>query len=170
MSRFAFIVSLALIVSSIVAGFTYLSPVSSAQDNNKQHQQSQKVERGPGKRMAEDKAGIQRLKNKTNGEAEVKSSEATGAARFVNFAKGKKGDLSGLGRSINAKDKSIAFFNEFGSLFGINNDKVEMRLDAEKVDGQGNKHQTFKQFYKGVPVFAGILKTHFDKRRAVKHS
>jgi Zn-dependent metalloprotease len=163
MRHFAFKVSLALIVSCISVVFIYLLPASSAQDNNRQSQQAQKIERGPGKRMAEDKAGIQRLKNKTNKEAEVKTSEATGATRFVNFGKGKKGDLSGLGRSINAKDKSIAFFNEYGSLFGINNDKVEMRLDDEKVDGQGNKHQTFKQFYKGVPVFAGVLKTHFDK-------
>jgi Zn-dependent metalloprotease len=164
MHRFVLKVSSALIVSCIAVVFIYLSPASSAQDNDPQSQQAQKIERGPGKRMAEDKAGLERLKIKTNGEAEVKTSEATGAARFVNFANGKKGDLSGLGRSINAKDKSIAFFNEYGSLFGINNDQVEMRLDGEKVDGQGNKHQTFKQFYKGVPVFAAVLKTHFDEQ------
>jgi Zn-dependent metalloprotease len=161
MRRFAFIVSLALFVSCIAVAFSYLSPVSSAQDNK--NKQFKKIDRLPGKRMAEDKAGIQRLKNKTNGLAEVKTSEATGAARFVNFAKGKKGELSSLNKSVNAKDKSINFFKEHGSLFGINNENVELRLDEEKDDLQGNKHQTFKQFYKGVPVFAGILKTHFDK-------
>lgn len=165
MRRFAFIVSLALIISCIAVGFTYLLPVpkSTAQDNNGQIQQPEKIRRGAGKRMAEDKAGIQRLKNRTNGAAEVKINQATGAARFINFAKNRKGDLSGLNQSVSAKDKSIAFFDEYGSLFGIDSDQVEMRLENEKTDDLGNKHQTFKQFYKGVPVFAGILLTHYDK-------
>ncbi len=87
MRRIALIVSMALTVSCIALLFTYLSPVSSAQsEDKKQNEKFQFVERGLGKRMAEDKAGIQRLKNKTNGEVQVKYSEATGAARFVNFA------------------------------------------------------------------------------------
>lgn len=154
---------MALAFSCIALAFTYLSPTSSAQNSGRQNQQPQKIERGIGKRMAEDKAGIERLKSRTNGAAEVKTSEATGAARFVHFAKNKKGDLSGLRRAADAKEKSREFFDEFGGLFGIKNNHVELRLDDEQVDKQGNRHQTYKQFYKGVPVFAGLLKTHFDK-------
>lgn len=163
MRRIAFSVLFALIVSGSAALFIYLSPTSSAQDgNNRQKKEKfQKIERGPGKRMAVDKAGIRRLKNKTGDTAEVETSEATGAARFVKFKKG-KGNLSSLSRGANARNKSDEFFKEFGSMFGVDREGVELRFDEENVDAQGTKHQTFKQYYKGVPVFAGVLKTHFD--------
>lgn len=151
----------ALLLLCAVFAFDRISTTSQAQTGNGR-QKPKKIQPGQGKKMAEDKAGMQRLKARTNGRAEVKVNNGTGSARFINFAGGRRGELSDLGRSANATEKSKRFFSEFGSLFGIDREGVELRLDSETVDSQGNKHQNFKQFYKGVPVFASALKTHFD--------
>lgn len=161
MRRFALWAVPALILLCAVIAFDRISTTSQAQTGNGR-QKPKKIQPGPGKKMAEDKAGIQRLKARTNGRAEVKINNGTGAARFINFAGGRRGELSDLGRSANATEKSKRFFSEFGSLFGIDREGVELRLDNEVVDSQGHKHQNFKQFYKGVPVFASMLKTHFN--------
>ena len=161
MSRVMFTASLILVVACMAFVYTYFSPVSSAQNaNNQQNRKFQRAERGPGKKMVVDKAGIQRLKDRTGGTVNVATSEATGAARFIKFSNG-RGNLASV-QGANARAKSDEFFRQNGSIFGIDRDGVEMRFDNETADAQGNKHQTYKQFYKGVPVFAGIVKTHFD--------
>jgi uncharacterized repeat protein (TIGR01451 family) len=105
-------------------------------------------------------AGIQRLKSDTNGAALVSTSRATGAARFVRLSSGSGASLtSGAG---NAQDKSAAFFRTYGSAFGVTNASAELKLESDASDATGGRHLTYKQVYNGVPVFAGVLKTHFD--------
>ena len=88
MSRVMFTASLILVVACMAFVYAYFSPVSSAQNaNNQQNRKFQSVERGPGKKMAVDKAGIQRLKDRTGGTVNVATSEATGAARFITIPK-----------------------------------------------------------------------------------
>ena len=105
MSRVMFTASLILVVACMAFVYAYFSPVSSAQNaNNQQNRKFQSVERGPGKKMAVDKAGIQRLKDRTGGTVNVATSEATGAARFIKFSNG-RGNLASV-QGGNARAKS----------------------------------------------------------------
>jgi Zn-dependent metalloprotease len=120
------------------------------------------VERPARKHKTLDPGGIQRLKNDTGRNAKVVVSDATGGARFVSFAPGVKGDLMRSSRATSASAKSADFLNQYGSIFGLKDANAELKLKEQKDDAQGGKHLTFRQVYNGVPVFAGVLKTHID--------
>ena len=148
------------LVTLLALQFARLSPATRAQSY---------ADKGPGSRtqmggrhQTLDPAGIERLKNDTGGRAKVTVSGATGGARFVSFAPGTKGDLMQSRRGASARDKSAAFLEEYGSVFGLRDARSELKLKAEKNDRQGGRHLTYEQLYRGVPVFAGVLKAHFD--------
>ncbi|HEX8651174.1 MAG TPA: M4 family metallopeptidase [Pyrinomonadaceae bacterium] len=110
---------------------------------------------------ADIKAGIQRLKIKTNGAALVDTSPATGAARFVRMSSGTQASFSG-GIAGSLADKSAAFFQNYGSAFGVTNPAAELQRADQKADNIGGQHLDYNQVYKGVPVFGGVLMTHFN--------
>jgi hypothetical protein len=105
-----------------------------------------------------DPLGIERLKTNIQGDAKISISEATGGPRFIRFS----GALKGLAKATTVQDKSSAFIREYGSIFGIKNALTELKLAEQKSDFLGGKHLSYQQLYFGVPVFAGVLKTHFD--------
>lgn len=105
-----------------------------------------------------DPLGIARLKSNTQGDARISISEATGGARFIRFS----GSLKGLANAATVQDKSSAFIGEYGSIFGIKNALTDLKLAQKKSDFLGGKHFSYQQLYFGVPIFAGVLKTHFD--------
>ncbi|MGB7925959.1 MAG: M4 family metallopeptidase [Pyrinomonadaceae bacterium] len=110
--------------------------------------------------------GIQRLKGDTNGAALVTTSRATGAARFVRLASGSGASL--INAAGTAKDKSAAFFRAYGSAFGVADASAELKMESEASDATGGRHLTYRQVYNGVPVFAGVLRTHFDASGALR--
>ena len=112
------------------------------------------------KQKALDPAGIQRLKNDSKGKIKISISDSTGGVSFVGFSVGAR--PKGLEKAASAQDKSSAFFREYGSVFGLKNSLSELELIEDKNDRQGGKHLTYGQKYFGVPVFAGVMKTHFD--------
>ncbi len=153
------VVGLTLVAALVALQFMPISPVSQAQgnDGNGKKKDSSVRKQGKGKKKAVDAAGIQRLKNNTG--AKVSVSDATGTVRFARLDRG-QGNLARSGATV--KDKSAAFLREYGSTFGLTNPDAELQLAQETTDKQGGKHVTYRQVYKGVPVFAGTLKTHFD--------
>ena len=122
--------------------------------------------RAKGKRQPIDPAGIARLMADSGGNAEVSIHEATGAARFVKAGPGKKlGLLKQAERAATQdakKSRSAEFFEAYGSIFGITNVATELKEVRVAKDRQGGTHITYQQFYRGVPVFAGQLRSHFD--------
>lgn len=119
------------------------------------------VEAAASERESIDPAGVQRLA--TNTGARVSISPATGAARFVRLDAAKAGSLSrGASPTAALEDQAAWFFEQYGSIFGIKDTASELRLDGAKADGIGGTHVSYRQFYQGVPVFAGILRAHFD--------
>ncbi len=54
----------------------------------------------------------------------------------------------------------LAFWDQYGALFGITDPMSQLRLDSVKVDRLGYVHTTFQQVHRGVPVFSGVLKLH----------
>lgn len=116
--------------------------------------------------MSGQREAIDRLAAETGSSAEVSIHKATGAARFVRVPPG--GSLHGargLARASTDAAKqndSRQFLNDHRSLFGITNAETEFGVAQVAKDRQGRAHITHKQVYQGLPVFGGVLKTHFD--------
>jgi hypothetical protein len=116
------------------------------------------------KREPIDPAGIARLAADTG--AQVSVNDATGAARFVRTAPGRKLGLLKQAEgatSLDAKkDRSAEFFAAYGGVFGIVDSASELEEVRVAKDRQGGTHFTYRQLYRGLPVFAGELRSHFD--------
>jgi bacillolysin len=105
--------------------------------------------------------------------AQVSIHAATGAARFVSAGPSGKlrapapanarADARASGSSDAAKhNDSMLFLTENANLFGISNTNAEFGSARIEKDRHGATHLTYKQLYRGVPVFGAEMKTHFD--------
>ncbi len=61
--------------------------------------------------------------------------------------------------SAGAREKARAFVDEYSGMLGLDG---EVTLVGERVDKLGQRHLTFEQSYRGVPVFAGMVRAHFE--------
>ena len=118
-------------------------------------------EKEGGKGKALDPLGIERLEQRTSGQARVSVSQATGAASFVGFKAGVQGDLM-AGNQAGARVKARAFLSEYSRMLGLRDVDAEVTLIGERADKLGARHLTFEQSYRGVPVFAGLVRAHFS--------
>ncbi len=111
----------------------------------------------PGQARASVEDGVARLAAATGGQAEVKMHRTTGAARFVRLPAGALKSLDGA----TPEDRSAAFFARYGSAFGVDKAAAELVLHSVQADAH-RTHVTYRQVHRGVPVFGGELKAHFD--------
>ncbi|MCH9648912.1 MAG: M4 family metallopeptidase [Deltaproteobacteria bacterium] len=103
-------------------------------------------------------SGVQGLVAATGPGTQVRLDSATGTARFVRLEAGSLPALAGAGFPAQAE----SFFETHGSAFGIENAARE--LEFENVSATGLlTHVTHQQRYRGLPVFGGELRSHFDK-------
>ena len=117
-------------------------------------------ENGKGKSL--DPAGVERLRQNTGGKARVSISPATGAVRFVGIEPGERGDLMGS-VSAPARDKASAFIREYAGIFGLRGSEArDCRSAKIGPTALGGRHVSYAQTYRGVPVFAGMLRAHFN--------
>ena len=110
-------------------------------------------------------AALARLSADSGGVAQVSMHAATGTARFVRAAPGGKISLprSALAASEAGKQgSSTQWLTNYGGLFGITSPAAELSAARVSSDVYGGTHFTYKQMYKGVPVFGGEVKSHFD--------
>ncbi len=122
---------------------------------------AQAAEKENGKRKGLDPAGVERLREKTGGKARVSISPATGAARFVSMEAGFRGDLMSEVTG-SARQKARAFFHDYAGMLGLRDVDAEITLSGERTDKLGDRHLTFDQSYRGVPVFAGLVRAHLS--------
>jgi Zn-dependent metalloprotease len=61
-----------------------------------------------------------------------------------------------------ARQKARAFFLDYAGMLGLRDVDAEVTLVGERVDKLGARHLTFEQSYRGVPVFAGLVRAHFS--------
>ncbi len=116
---------------------------------------------------ANDPAAVQRLVVDTGG-ASVRINSATGTARFVRVATVPQSRARGAAAtSATIEQASAAFLRQYAGVFGVSSADTELRLIGLNGDPQGGRHVTYRQYHRGVPVFAGILSTHFDPRGAL---
>jgi len=89
----------------------------------------------------------------------------TGMARFVRLTAGQADRLARQAGGRGATERHAAvFFSEHGSLFGVQDASAELALAKTQTDYLGTTHMSYNQVYQGVPVFAGVLRLHFDSR------
>ncbi len=104
---------------------------------------------------------IRRLTDSLSHRGHVKANRATGLVDFVRLNRESNGGLVDS-RTGTQREKSFAFFREHGQSFGLANPASELRLTKEQTDREDGRHFSFDQVYNGVPVFAGVIKTHFN--------
>jgi hypothetical protein len=86
---------------------------------------------------------------------------ATGLARFVRLGADQAGDLAPLPAG-DPEARARAFLAASGDLFGVRDPGRELDLAGRTRDRFGFLHLTFVQLHRGLPVFAGLLRAHFD--------
>ncbi len=94
-------------------------------------------------------------------EVVVERDRGSGFARFVRAADGSATDLA-PGKDAALEHRARDFFALHGAAFGIDDPTHDLDLAAERVDRFGFRHLTFRQFHRGIPVFAAELRAHFD--------
>jgi Zn-dependent metalloprotease len=107
-------------------------------------------------------ASIERLQDSLRGRGHIKRNRATKVADFVRLDRATSGTLDPANVGMTVEERSLAFLTEHRQGFGLINAVEELKLTTEQRDRQGGVHLSFNQTYKGVPVFAGVLKTHFN--------
>lgn len=102
---------------------------------------------------------ISRLVSASKGQAVISLHPATGRVRFVKLP---SSSLKLLGNSPNQVAES--FFRDYGEALGLGDPTQELLLRSSSLDDLGSTHLNFDQVYRGIPVFAGHIKVHFDPR------
>lgn len=103
---------------------------------------------------------IRKLKNNARGSVSISTNKSTNFASFVRVDK--NGDLLPGNSDRSPQGKANGFFAQYGKLFGVSNANNELSELASFTDDQGVSHVSYQQVYKGVPVFAAILRAHLS--------
>ncbi|CUS03507.2 Thermolysin metallopeptidase [Candidatus Promineifilum breve] len=111
-----------------------------------------------------DSSGLQRLVEATGGRAVFSQNSATGKVGFLRIT-GEEGLSLAAGESVEAE--SAAFFQQYGSIFGISDAAAELTSLGATTDAVGMQHLSYRQVYQGVPVFAAILRVHYNAAGAL---
>ena len=105
---------------------------------------------------------VQRLIDDCGGDARVSVDPVSGAARFVRLEPGSAAHA--MAPSGAAADRALDFFRVYGGAFGCSDADAELQATRTIRDAHGNEHATFQQMHKGVPVFGGELRAHFNSQ------
>ena len=68
---------------------------------------------------------------------------------------------------VNPKEKALAFLKQNPELYALRPGQDVYLVKESKKDNYGLEHVELQQYYKGVPVFDGSLKLHFNKNNAL---
>jgi Zn-dependent metalloprotease len=110
-------------------------------------------------------AAFQQLAQANQGDVTVAVHPATGAVRFLQIgpkALRKTEKFAGIQATQAA---SVSFFRKYGALFGMKDPYAELSLNDTRRESSGATHFLFDQKYRGLRVFAGQLRTHFNEDR-----
>ncbi len=110
------------------------------------------------------RAAGEALATRVAGGVRIAYSRATGVARFVRLPPRSEADLSPTATGT-SDARCRAFLSANRALFGLQDSASELVLLNEQVDRAdplGYRHLTYRQLDQGVPVFAALLRAHFD--------
>lgn len=104
----------------------------------------------------DNKKAIDEFRKETN--AIVTVNNSTGLAEFVRFPIGNELTLKGT----TLQQKTFSFLQNRKTLYNITSVEQTLNFDKVQTDNYGLKYIVLKQTYKGVPVFDGQLRFHFN--------
>jgi Zn-dependent metalloprotease len=102
---------------------------------------------------------ISRLELQTN--AIISINDQSGLAEFVRFPVANGMSLNGT----TLQQKAFSFLQNFKGIYNIESIDETLVFDKVKTDNYGLQTVILKQVYKGVPVFDGQLRFHFNKNK-----
>lgn len=95
----------------------------------------------------------------TNLEARVILNSNSQSVRYINFYNPSSLNLAGT----TLAEKSLNFVKSYNKIYNISGVDQNLLLDKVSTDEYNKKHLKFKQYYKGIPVFSGELRFHFNE-------
>jgi trimeric autotransporter adhesin len=101
---------------------------------------------------------VKKLKDSARGSVKISINDATKFASFI--VAGRNGDLL-PGLKAQPQGKARGFLKQFGGILGVA-DASDLVQIASVKDAYGATHITYRQQYRGLPVFGGLLKVHVD--------
>jgi Zn-dependent metalloprotease len=102
---------------------------------------------------------------KDAGGPQVRIAEQTGTVRFVRFSGPQAEQMAAaLGKPAAPEAQAAALWQNYGSVFGIQDPARELALTASEKDAFGLTHLAYQQTYQGLPVFGAQLKAHFNRQ------
>lgn len=108
-------------------------------------------------RAQEAQKAISELKNNVHGI--ITLNDHSGLVEFVRFPSGNAMALNGA----TLPQKAFAFLQRYKAIYNIEDVNQTLLLEKEETDNYGFKYVVLKQIYKGVPVFDGQLRFHFNR-------
>lgn len=88
---------------------------------------------------------------------------ATGSLSFLRFPAQRALQVNGG----DAQQKSMNFISQYKTLFALRDGEDEFRLREQKTDNYGLQNVTLQQTYKGVPVYDGQMKFHYNNAQGL---
>jgi Zn-dependent metalloprotease len=107
-----------------------------------------------------DPALVKKLKDNARGSVTISTKKATKFAGFIKV--GQNGDLLPAETTASPQAKAQEFLNEYGGVLGAKGSSELVRSGTTE-DRQGSSHVTYRQEYKGVPVYGATVKAHVDE-------
>ncbi len=150
-------VRVAVVLSALFVVAQPLTAATGAPGDDAAAARGSATERSAAARLSQ--RSVAALRRTADGAVFVSVRESTGVAGFVRVARG--GDLLPASDARAPASKARGFLARFGEAFGIR-DASQLRLTSRSTDGYGATHLTYEQVYRGLPVFAAVLKVHLD--------
>ena len=93
----------------------------------------------------------------------ITTSTSNGNVKFIRFPREDRLEIP----AVTLPEKVMTFLENYGTAFGIKDAPKELILLKTETDFIGHQHLFFQQKYKGIPVFGGDLRFHFDENDAL---
>lgn len=109
-----------------------------------------------------EKQAIGELRSEFGDQISIKQARATGKVNFVRLDSVSRGGLAARRTNMSPNDVAMTFLRSYGRMFGLNDPDKELVEWAAKKDKLGGSHVIYHQTFNGLPIFGGVLITHFD--------
>ncbi|KJU84462.1 bacillolysin [Candidatus Magnetobacterium bavaricum] len=115
-----------------------------------------------------DDALVQRLRQTAGGQVVLAYHAGTGKVRFMRFeGTGTVPRARGLTENASAEVVARGFLDEYGRLFGVEDQGQELKVMRQIMPEDGRSIVRFQQVYDNIPVMAGELIVQMDAKKNV---
>jgi Zn-dependent metalloprotease len=92
----------------------------------------------------------------------IKTGRSTGKVNFIRLNPEVSGGLTSRAKNTELHAAAMNFLRAKGHVFGLSEPETELTGGVVTTGGIGDSHLSYLQTYRGMPVFGGTLKLHFN--------